>query len=117
MGLFKEAPYSEVIQSIIDIIGCNYKVFSEDCTEEQVNKVYMEELERGKEEGFVPVLVPCDETFAEWLDINDEEKEDIINSAGNNGEELLKEWYDSFINDYYEDFGKDSLNRSEGAHV
>jgi len=117
MGLFKESPYKEATQQIISKINCNYKVFSEDCTEEQVNKVYMEELERGKEEGFVPVLVPCDETFAEWLDINDEEKEDIINSAGNNGEELLKEWYDSFINDYYEDFGKDSLNEHEGKFI
>lgn len=51
MGLFKESPYKEATQQIISKINCNYKVFGEDCTEEQVNKVYMEELERGKKKG------------------------------------------------------------------
>lgn len=105
MGLFKESPYKEATQQIINKINCNYKVFSEDCTVEQVNKVYMEELGRGKEEGFFPVLVPCDDTFAEWLDIIDVEKEDIINSAGNNGEELLKDFYNYFMEDF-EDFDR-----------
>ena len=32
MGLFKEAPYKEATQNIIDVIGGNYKVFDTACT-------------------------------------------------------------------------------------
>lgn len=110
MGLFKEAPYSEVIQNIIDIIGCNYKVFSEKCTVDEVNQVYNEERKRGKKEGFVPVLVPYDDMLVEWFSycddndkeeikkkINMEHRQAVIDAAGDNGEELLQEWYNSNI--------------------
>ena len=97
MGLFKEAPY---------------KVFSEECTVEEVNEVYEDELERGKKEGFVPVLVPCDDILGEWFSFSDDDKEEvkkkttmekrqaIIDAAGDNGEELLQEWYNAALEDY-----------------
>ena len=112
MGLFKEAPYNKATQNIIDVIGCNYKVFSEECTVKEVNQVYEEELERGKKEGFVPVLVPCDDILDEWFSFSDDDKEEvkkettmekrqaIIDAAGDNGEELLQEWYNAAIEDY-----------------
>ena len=112
MGLFKEAPYNKATQNIIDIIGCNYKVFSEECTVEEVNEVYEDELERGKKEGFVPVLVPCDDILGEWFSFSDNDKEEvkkkttmekrqaIIDAAGDNGEELLQEWYNAALEDY-----------------
>lgn len=112
MGLFKEAPYNKATQNIIDIIGCNYKVLSEECTVEEVNEVYEDELERGKKEGFVPVLVPCDDILGEWFSFSDNDKEEvkkettmekrqaIIDAAGDNGEELLQEWYNAALEDY-----------------
>jgi len=103
MGVFKEPPYNKVTQQIIDKINCNYKVFSKSCTVEQVNEIYLKELKRGEREGFFPVLVPSDDTLAKWLNVSDEEKEDIINSAGGNGKELLQEWYNSFMGDYVEE--------------
>lgn len=114
MGLFKEAPYNKATQNIIDITGCNYKVFNGKCTEEEVNQVYKEELERGKKEGFVPVLVPCDDILDEWFSLSDDDKEEvkkttmekrqaIIDAAGDNGEELLQEWYNTAIEDFVDD--------------
>lgn len=113
MGLFKEAPYKKATQDIIDVIGCNYKVFDTACTEEDVNRVYIEEIERGKKEGFIPVLVPCDdlnELF--YPDEDDKEKskkemanerQSIIDAAGDNGEELLQKWYNLSIEDFADD--------------
>lgn len=108
MAIFKESPYNDITQQIIDRVNCNYKVFSKSCTIEQVNEIYLEEFERGKKEGFFPVLVPCDDVLAEWLDISDEDKEDIINSVGDNGEEILKKrynlyGYDETLEEYMED--------------
>ena len=115
MGLFKEAPYKEATQNIIDVIGCNYKVFDTACTAGEVNRVYVEEIERGKKEGFIPVLVPCDDILDEWFHLEDEDKEKlkkettnekrqaIINAANDNGKELLQEWYNSAIEDFAED--------------
>lgn len=115
MGLFKEAPYKEATQNIIDVIGCNYKVFDTACTAGEVNRVYVEEIERGKKEGFIPVLVPCDDILNEWFHLEDEDKEKlkkettnekrqaIINAANDNGKELLQEWYSSATEDFAED--------------
>ncbi len=115
MGLFKEAPYKEATQNIIDVIGGNYKVFDTACTEEEVNRVYVEELERGKKEGFVPVLIPCDDVLNEWFHLDEDDKEKIkekttnekrqaiIDAANDNGKELLQEWYNSATEDFADD--------------
>ncbi len=80
MGFFKEAPYKKAIQNIIDVIGCNYKVFDTACTTEDMNRIYLEEVKRGKEEGFVPVLVPCDDILNEWFQLEEEDKEDAFST-------------------------------------
>ena len=115
MRLFKEAPYKEATQNIIDVIGGNYKVFDTACTEEEVNRVYVEELERGKKEGFVPVLIPCDDVLNEWFHLDEDDKEKIkekttnekrqaiIDAANDNGKELLQEWYNSATEDFADD--------------
>ncbi|MCI9078784.1 MAG: DUF4253 domain-containing protein [Lachnospiraceae bacterium] len=115
MALFKEAPYKEAVQNIIDVIGCNYKVFDTTCTTEEVNRIYLEEIARGKKEGFIPVLVPCDDILDEWFHLEEEDKENIkeettstkrqaiIDAAADNGKELLQEWYNSSIEDFADD--------------
>lgn len=117
MGLFKEAPYKEATQNIIDFIGCNYKVFGTSCTTEEIMGVYVEELERGKKEGFVPVLIPCDGILDEWFHLEkddkekikeqttDEKRQAVIDAAGDNGKELLQEWYNSAVEDFSDDEG------------
>lgn len=89
MGLFKEAPYKEATQNIIDVIGCNYKVFDTACTAGEVNRVYVEEIERGKKEGFIPVLVPCDDILDEWFHLEDEDKEKLKKETTNEKSRLL----------------------------
>ena len=115
MGLFKEAPYNEATQSIIDVIGGNYKVFDTACTANEVNQVYVEEIGHGKKEGFVPVLIPCDDILNEWFHLDEEDKEKIkekttnekrqaiIDAANNEGKELLQKWYNSATEDFADD--------------
>lgn len=118
MVLFKEAPYKEATQNIIDVINCNYKVFDTSCTVEEVMKVYVEEIERGKKEDFVPVLVPCDDILDEWFHLEEdgeekikkqtayENRQAIIDAAGDNGKELLQKWYNSAVEDFSDNEGE-----------
>lgn len=106
MGLFKESSFKEVTQHIIDSVKCKYKVFNEDCTIKQVNDAYMKELERGKKEGFFPVLVPCDYVLEEWFGILDDDNyslEDTLKARSDNGESILNERYQEYLNDFFED--------------
>lgn len=98
----------EITQHIIKRVNCPYQVFSEDSSVEEVNRAYEQARARGAKEGFVPVLVPCDDTFAEWFDILEEESysiEESLRQPHDNGEEILKERYDEYLDDYYQDFG------------
>lgn len=104
---------SEAARDIIKYINCPHKIISKENTEEDVNREYDEAFIRGKSEGFVPVLVPADETLAEWFGMDDSDenyaKEKIIESEKNSeksGGELLDEWYNQYIEDFYEDYEK-----------
>ena len=106
----KKASYKPITQDIIDKVKCPYQVFGEECSIEEVNDAYSAACRRGKAEGFVPVLVACDETFAEWLEILEDESysiEDMLKEECGNGAELLEEYYQQWLEDYKEDFGVD----------
>lgn len=103
MDLYKEAPYSKLVQKMTGRLDCNFRVFSEDCTMEQIMEIYTDELERGRKEGFFPVLVSVDDILVECLGMNGDDGytiSSIINSADGNAEEILKEQYQEYINDY-----------------
>lgn len=104
--------YNETTQQIIEKVNCTYQVFPEGDSVNKVNEVYKKELARGKEEGFVPVLVRSDDTLAEWLGILEDEsysREEIIRRGKKvSGEEVLEERYAQYAEDYEEDFGSGS---------
>lgn len=101
--------YKEATRKIIDKVNCPYQVFGEECTSEQVNRIYEEALQRGRSEGFVPVLVPGDDTLAEWLVCLDDEgqysKEAVLKSDSSIGKEILTQRYEEYMEDYAEDSG------------
>ena len=101
-----EASYKPITQDIIHKVKCPYQVFGEECTIEEVNDAYQKASQRGKQDGFVPVLVTCDDTFAEWLEILEDENysvEDMLKEECSNGAELLEEYYQQWMEDFEED--------------
>lgn len=100
--------YSAVTQEIIDKVKCPYQVFPEGESAKKVIEAYETSFARGKQEGFVPVLVQSDDTLAEWLGILEDEdysKEAIIGQEHQDGGAMLKEWYSQYMEAYQEDFG------------
>ena len=98
--------YSETAQEIIDKVKCPYQVFTKENTATEVEEAYKKAVIRGREEGFVPVLVVADETFAEWLSILEDEeydKEAILLQKRGDGEKILKERYEEYLEDFTDD--------------
>ncbi|MCI8377576.1 MAG: DUF4253 domain-containing protein [Lachnospiraceae bacterium] len=108
--------YNEITQQIIEKVKCTYQVFPEGESLEKVNEVYKKALTRGRQEGFVPVLVKSDDTLAEWFGILEDEsysREETIRQGGKiSGEEILEERYAQYAGDYEEDFGNGSGDSS-----
>lgn len=114
MGLFnkkdeKGAPQGSCLKSTEEIllkVGCPHQVFAAGESSEVVNKAYQEALKRGRQEGFVPILVKSDDTMAEWLGILEDEsysKEAILKQEKKDGGALLKEWYGNNMEMYGEE--------------
>ncbi len=102
--------YKESTEGLIQKIGCSYQVFAEGTSVEEINKAYEAALQRGQTEGFVPVLVPADDTLAEWMGILEDEeysKETLLAQEATNGAEILKKRYEEYMEDYEEDFAED----------
>lgn len=115
----RKQQYNKITQEIIQKVNCPHQVFSEKCTMEEVNRAYEKALKRGQKEGFVPVLVPSDETFAEWLSILEDEeysKEELLKQPCDNGAEILKERYQEYTEEYVEDFG-DGAKEGDGEFL
>lgn len=89
--------YKESTEEILSKVDCPHQVFVQGSSAEAVNEAYLEAAARGREEGFVPILVQSDETLAEWLGIMSDEsysREAILRQEKMDAEALLKEWYD-----------------------
>ena len=97
--------YSQVTKEIIDKINCPHQVFTENNTISEVNSAYKKSLAQVKEKGFIPVLVPSDDTLAEWLeDLEDDSysKEDIITQKRRDAEQILQERFKEYT-DYIDE--------------
>ena len=82
-----------VLKSIIDQLSYPYRILSKELAIDEVMRIYAEAVERGKKEGFTPVLVPEDEILDEYFGIlHDEDQysvEETLKKVGDNGKELL----------------------------
>ncbi len=108
----------EDARTIIKFVNCPHKIISKDNTEEDVNEEYKKAVTRGKSEGFVPVLVTADATLAEWFGSIIEEDEDYSREKileterkeTRRADEILEEEYKHYIEDFYEDYGKEEAD-------
>lgn len=99
---------TETMQSIVDCLGCPYRVLPRDLTPEEILAVYEEALEQGRRDGFVPVIMPEDWLFArDMKDIFENapgQAEELAKQVENNGGLLLKE-KTAFFDKPWEDDG------------
>lgn len=102
--------YSKTTQEIIDSVKCPYQVFPAGGSSESVNAAYRAAVVRGRAEGFVPILVVSDDTLSEWLGILKDDsysKDAVLKQEEWNGEEILKENFARYAEDFAEDFGEE----------
>lgn len=100
--------YSEVTKEIIEVVGCPFKVYEKGADGREFFEVYKSELERGKKEGFIPVIVGADETLAEWFGILEDEsysREKVLSRSGveNDGKEIIESRFNGYMEDAEDD--------------
>lgn len=108
--------YSAAAQEIIDKVKCPCQVFSEGDSVERVTAAYEKAFARGKQEGFVPIIVQSDDTLAEWLGILQDEtysKDAVLHQECGDGAEILQRRYSQYMEDYEEDFGDVEVPKNE----
>lgn len=66
----------ELIQRFIDYLDCYCEVFEPMLDDEEINESYFSALEKGRKEGFFPVLIMPDETLWECLLMNSDPDRD-----------------------------------------
>ncbi len=95
---------SSITRSMIEQLNYPYRIFSNQMTYEEVIKEYEAAFERGKKEGFVPVLVPEDETLDEFFGIlKDEDNylvEEILKKIPDNARDILNKRFDEYTEPY-----------------
>lgn len=95
----------ELTRKIAEEFQCKYTVFEKGTDPGLVEQSYREALERGKEEGFYPAIVCLDEYAVEWLEEvvkEDYDRDKIISGCGDNGEDILKERFAEYMEDFDE---------------
>lgn len=87
-----------------------YKIYAAKTPVETIINDYEDALERGKTEGFIPVLVPVDETLEEHFRILNQENysvADTLLAMPASGKQLLAERFEEYSRDSLEDFDMD----------
>ncbi|MCI8300270.1 MAG: DUF4253 domain-containing protein [Lachnospiraceae bacterium] len=106
---------------IAENFHCKYTVFEKGTDPNLVEQAYHRALEAGKTEGFCPALICLDEYAVEWLEEvvkNESDKEEIIAGCENNGEDILKERFTEYTEDYEEEELKQMIGEeTEGEEL
>ncbi len=95
---------SPIVRSMIEQLNYPYRIFSNQMTYEEVIKEYEAAFERGKEEGFIPVLVPEDDTLDEFFGIlKDEDNysvEETLKKIPDNAKDILNKRFEEYTEPY-----------------
>lgn len=97
--------YKEATQTIIHFTNCPYQVFTSEHTADEVEKAYHTAAERGRKEGFTPLLVISSDTLAESLEYLEKDsysKEKVMQQPHMDVEKMLKEQYEDMVESYQE---------------
>lgn len=95
---------SPIVKSMIEQLNYPYRILSNQLSLEEVIMEYEVAFERGKQEGFIPVLVPEDDTLDEFFGIlKDEDNysvEEVLKKVSDNGKEILNKRFEEYTEPY-----------------
>lgn len=100
----------EETKRIAEKFQCEYQVFEKGSKPKELEAAYYEALKEGMGKGFYPAILVLDDIVTEWAEDTwegDYDKEKVISECGDNGKELLQEWFGAFQ--------KDCMGNSEEA--
>ena len=84
-----------LLESMMEKLGYPYQVLPEKSSMDEVMAIYKEAVEKGKKEGFTPVIVPEDDVLDDYFGILKQEDgfdvQDTLQNIGNGGRELLQQ--------------------------
>lgn len=103
---------SEIAKKIIESVGCPYNVYKSNTSYEEVMSAYADAFERGKREGFTPVVVAVDDVLAETLEfsIKDGYSVDaLLKTELGLGKKILEYGFEEYTIDADEDFDMDGF--------
>ena len=60
-----------------DHLGFDYEYLPEEVTAENITQYYLDELERGRGEGFIPVIIPTEDNLESFLEDAGSEEYDV----------------------------------------
>lgn len=110
-------------REIANIIGCDYAEIIENHRNEQILNLYINELKKGQEEGFTPVIVAAGSTLHEIIELNSEGyqifedyRTEILNNSFDNGFDILKERFRELEQDIAEADNYDIYGEYSGKH-
>lgn len=101
---------SDMAKRMAEAFGYPFQVFPEKTEYDVIIRTYKEAFERGKKEGFTPVLVPVDETLEEYFGILKDDAysvEEALKSEEKSGKEILDERFVEYSGQNEEDFEMD----------
>lgn len=101
---------SETAKNMVEKLGYPCKVYAAKTPYQQIISAYQDGLERGKKEGFTPIIVPVDDTLEDFFGILQDDGysiEDILKAEPQSGKELLEERFEEYSGQNEEDFGMD----------
>ena len=103
---------SETAKNMVETWKYPYQYFHKNTPEDTIIKAYEKAFEKGKKEGFTPVIVPVDGTLEEYFGIMEEEQysvEDVLQADVGSGKKILKERFDEYLGDVMEDGNMDEF--------
>ena len=65
--------FSENLAMTVKNIGCDYEKIDKSYLGQQITELYLKEYEKGRKYGYTPVILSCDDSLAEILEINSED--------------------------------------------
>ena len=95
---------SENIESIVRIIGCEYEIIDKSYSGQQLTQLYLKEYENGRRNGYTPIILSCDDSLAETLEINcesngnvDEYRNKLLSVDQDHGMSFLRNRFEEYI--------------------
>ena len=93
-----EHTIEEQVEQLKEYLGCPCTYFPSAKDDSSIMEAYYQAQARGKQEGFVPMLVAVDELLLECFELNGEDKsaeqarQELLSAPLESGEEFLQQW-------------------------